>query len=79
VLATLLHTELLSRRVKKRERENEEKLANGERERAQNSEKNRKRTREGCEREIDGGQGADSELSKPPGEDKHHNCSKLER
>ncbi len=33
MLAALLHTELLSRRVKKRERENEEKLANGERER----------------------------------------------
>lgn len=33
MLAALLHTELLSPREKKRERKNEEKLANGERER----------------------------------------------
>jgi hypothetical protein len=63
VLAASLHTELLSRREKERERKNEEKLANGERER---------------ERERERGQGADGKLSKPPGEDKHHNCSKLE-
>jgi len=30
------------------------------------------------ERERERGQGADGKLSKPPGEDKHHNCSKLE-
>jgi hypothetical protein len=39
----------------------------------------RERGRAAREREINGGQGADGELSKPPGEDKHHNCSKLER
>jgi hypothetical protein len=51
VLAALLHTELLSCREKERERKNEEKLANGGRERERDSEKYRKGTREGCERE----------------------------